>query len=145
MITICILILLAMIAGRPVMNLVGQLKDVNWTEKFTSLWCYIVKYGTKAGRIASKPLLQFYYVVTEGETTTLEKAMIYGCIIYILMPFSVLPRVVYHYLGILDEAAAAIYVYDKIKNKLTPEIEAKVQSTLDSWFGPEYVVVEETV
>lgn len=141
MLTICILILLAMFLGRPVKNLVNRLKEVDWSSKFASLWNHIVTYGSKAGRIAIKPILLFYYVVTDSETTTAEKAMIYGCIAYVVMPFSILPRAVYKFIGIMDEAAAVLYVYNKISDKITPAIQAKAEATLDAWFGAEYEVI----
>lgn len=141
MITICLLILLTVYLGKSAARLVAWLGDVDWKAKFAALWEFIVKYGTKAGRIAAKPLLQFYYVVTDSETTTLEKAMIYGCIAYVVMPFSLLPRVVYKFIGIMDEAAAVLYVYNKIKDKITPAIAVKVETTLDSWFGADYAVI----
>ena len=141
MITICILILLTVYLGRSAAHLLGRLGDVDWRAKFAALWAFIVKYGTKAGRIAAKPLLQFYYVVTDCETTTLEKAMIYGCIAYVVMPFSIGGRAVYKILGIMDEAAAVLYVYNKIKDKITPAIALKVETTLDTWFGAEYAVI----
>ena len=36
-----------------------------------------------------------------------------------------------------------LYVYKKIKEKITPEINAKVKETLDEWFGVEYEMIEE--
>ena len=142
MLTICILILVAMYFSRPLGSLVDRLKDVNWQEKFASLKQSLIKYGKYAGRAATRPLLQFYYVVTDSETTTIEKALIYGCIAYVVMPFSLLPRAVYRFLGIMDEAAAVLFVYSKIKDKITREIDRKVESTLDEWFGAEYSAVE---
>lgn len=34
------------------------------------------------------------------------------------------------------------YVYKKIKDKITPEINAKVEETLNDWFGVEYELIE---
>ena len=62
-------------------------------------------------------------------------------IIYTVSPVSLIPSAIYKLLGVLDEGAAVLYVYRKIKDKITPEINAKVESTLDSWFGTEYEVV----
>lgn len=45
-----------------------------------------------------------------------------------------IPHAVYKLLGILDDGVALIYVYRKIKDKITPEINAKVDSTLRAWF-----------
>ena len=142
MLTICILIYLGLIFASPIMSLVEKLKDVDWKDKFSALWGYIKAYAKKSGRMAVKPILQFFYVVTEGETTTVEKAIIYACIAYVVLPFSLLPRAAYKLLGIMDEAAAVLFIYTKIKEKITPDIESKVESTLDAWFGAEYAIVE---
>lgn len=141
MLTICLLILLGSFLKKPVGALVDKLKSVEWREKFTTLWDRIRPYAMKAGRAATKPLLLFYFVVTDSETTLLDKALIYGCIAYVVMPFSLIPRVIYRFLGVMDEAAAVLFVYSKIKDKITPAIETKVESILDSWFGAEYAIV----
>ena len=141
MLTICILILIGLYFRKPIGDLVEKLKNVDWAQKFAALWQYMLPYAKKAGRTATKPILRFYYVVTDSETTILEKAMIYGCIAYVVLPFSLIPRAIYHFLGIMDEAAAVLFVYSKIKDKITPEIETKVESTLDSWFGAEFEVI----
>ena len=141
MLTICILILIGLYFRKPIGDLVEKLKSVDWAQKFAALWQYVLPYAKKAGRVATKPILQFYYVVTDSETSTLEKALIYGCIAYVVMPFSLLPRVIYRFLGIMDEAAAVLFVYSKIKDKITPAIETKVESTLDAWFGAEFEVI----
>ena len=141
MLTICILILIGLYFRKPIGDLVEKLKSVDWAQKFAALWQYVLPYAKKAGRVATKPVLQFYYVVTDSETSTLEKALIYGCIAYVVMPFSLLPRVIYRFLGIMDEAAAVLFVYSKIKDKITPVIETKVENLLDTWFGAEFEVI----
>ena len=141
MLTICILILVALYFKRPIGSLVDRLKDVDWQEKFASLKQFLIKYGKAAGRAATRPLLQFYFVVTDSETTTIEKAMIYGCIAYVVLPFSLIPRAVFRFLGVLDETAAVLFVYAKIKDKITPDINNRVEQTLDQWFGVEFATV----
>ncbi len=141
MLTICLLILIGYYLKKPVGALVNKLKNVDWSENFSALWRHIQPYAQKAGRTATKPLLQFYYVVTDSETSTLDKALIYGCIAYVVLPFSLIPRAVYKFLGIMDETAAILFVYSKIKDKITPTINTKVEATLDQWFGAEYTVI----
>lgn len=141
MLTICILILIGLYFRKPIGDLVEKLKSVDWAQKFAALWQYVLPYAKKAGRVATKPVLQFYYVVTDSETSTLEKALIYGCIAYVVLPFSLVPRKIFKLTGIMDEAAALLFVYSKVKDKMTPAIEAKVESTLDAWFGSEYSVI----
>ncbi len=141
MLTICLLILIGYYLKKPVGALVDKLKNVEWRTKFQDLWQRLQPYAKKAGRAAAKPLLLFYFVVTDSETTLLDKALIYGCIAYVVMPYSILPRVIYRLLGVMDEAAAVLFVYSKVKDKITPAIENKVDSTLDSWFGAEYSII----
>ena len=70
-----------------------------------------------------------------GETTTLEKALIVGAILYTVMPFSLISAKAHKILGRLDEGLAVLYVIKKVQNKITPEISAKVEETLNAWFG----------
>ena len=139
--TICILILIGLYFKKPIENLVEKLKSVDWTQKFAALWQYMLPYAKKAGRVAVRPILQFYYVVTDSDTSTLDKALIYGCIAYVVLPYSLIPRVAYRFLGIMDEAAAVLFVYSKVKDKITPVIETKVENLLDAWFGAEFEVI----
>lgn len=46
-------------------------------------------------------------------------------------------------LGILDEGAAVLYVYKKVKERITPDIDMKVEDTLNEWFGAEYEIIVE--
>ena len=142
MLTICLLILIGLFLKKPVGVLLEKLKGVDWNEKFRTLWNNIEPYAKKAGRFATKPILLFYFVVTDSETSTLDKALIYGCIAYVVLPFSLIPQVIYRFLGVMDEAAAVLFVYSKIKDKITPAIETKVETILDTWFGAEFEVVK---
>ncbi len=141
MLTICLLILIGYYLKKPVGALLEKLKGVDWKEKFSTLWSKIEPYAKKAGRGAAKPILLFYFVVTDSETSMLDKALIYGCIAYVVLPFSILPRVIYRFLGVMDEAAAVLFVYSKVKDKITPAIETKVETILDAWFGAEFEVI----
>ena len=129
--------------GKDVNSLVEKLKDVDWHSKINSLIDKLRPWALKAGRVAAKPLLQFYYVMADEKTSTLDKALIYAAIIYTISPADLLPRSVYSFLGILDDGVAMVYVYKKIKDKITPEIEIQVQEKLNEWFGVEYYAVEE--
>lgn len=141
MLTICLLILIGYYLQKPIGALVEKLKTVEWREKFNTLWQRIQPYAIKAGRVASKPLLLFYFVVTDSETSLLDKVLIYGCIAYVVLPFSILPRVIYRFLGVMDEAAAVLFVYAKVKDRITPTIENKVETILDAWFGVEVIEI----
>ncbi len=140
-ITLCILLLAYHLIGKPVGRLLDRLRNVDWKTQFALLWDKLKTYALQTGRVATKPILTFYYVMRNAETTTLEKALIYGAIAYIVIPSDLLPRRVLGLLGILDDAAVIAYVFNKISKKITVEITNKVEETLDNWFGAEAVVI----
>jgi uncharacterized membrane protein YkvA (DUF1232 family) len=78
----------------------------------------------------------------DEHTSTLERVIIYAAIIYTILPMDLLPSVIYKFLGILDDGVTMLFVYKKIKDKITPEINVKVEDTLNKWFGVEYELVE---
>ncbi len=131
---ICLMILAYTIMGKSIESLLEKINKVDWCRKINDLTDTIKKYSLRAGRVAAKPVLQFWYVLNDAETTMTEKALIYGAIIYTVMTVSLIPRRLFGLLGVLDESAAVIYAYNKVKSKITPEINAKVDETLDCWF-----------
>ena len=139
---ICITVLAYLIMGKDVKSLLEKLKNVDWQGKASSVSDKLKPYALKVGRVAACPLLTFYYVLNDEKTTTLDRVLVYAAIIYTISPVSLIPAAVYHLLGVLDEGAAVLFVYKKIKNNVTPEIRQKVEDTLDEWFGAEYEVVE---
>ncbi|WP_293739791.1 YkvA family protein [uncultured Parabacteroides sp.] len=139
---ICITILAYCIMGKDIRSLLEKVKDVNWQGKTRELYEKLRPYAIKVGRVAAKPLLQFYYVMNDKRTSSLDRILIYAAIIYTISPVSLIPSAVYKLLGVLDEGAAVLYVYKKIKEKITPEINYKVESTINEWFSTEYVSYE---
>ena len=81
-----------MIVGKDVKPLVEKLKSVDWKSKADNVIGKIKEYAVKTGRVAVRPILQFYYVMSDAETTTMEKAMIYAAIIYTVSPISIAPQ-----------------------------------------------------
>ena len=131
---LCLTILAYAIMGKSFGPLLEKLNNVDWRRKINDLTDTVKRYSLRVGRVAAKPVLQFWYVLRDSETTTTEKALIYGAIAYTVMPASLIPRRIFGLLGILDEGAAILYVYKKVKSKITPEINAKVDAALDRWF-----------
>lgn len=143
MITIvCLTILVYCIMGKDIRSLLEKVKDVDWKGKGEELMEKIKPYAQSVGRIAAKPLLQFYFVMVDESTPTLDKVLIYAAIFYTISPVSLIPSAVYKLLGVLDESAAILYVYKKVEEKITPEIEFKVENILDEWFGTKYEIIE---
>ncbi len=141
--TISLLILAYLIMGKDVSGLLEKVKNVDWHGQINALMDKLRPWALKAGRATARPLLQFYYVLDDDNTSPLDRALIYAAIIYTILPCDLVPSTVYKFLGVLDDGAAMLYVYKKIKNRITPEINAKVEDTLNEWFGVEYEMVEE--
>ena len=142
LITISLLILAYLIMGKDINPLLERVKNIDWRGKINALMGKLRPWAVKAGRAATRPLLQFYYVMDDENTSALDRVLIYAAIIYTISPVSLLPSAVYRFLGVLDEGAALLYVYNKVKDKITPEINVKVEETLNAWFGPEYQWIE---
>ena len=141
-ITICILILAYSIMSKDISPLMERVKNIDWRGRIRGLTDTLRLWALKAGRAATRPLLQFYYVMDDDSTSVLDRVLIYGAIIYTIVPVDIIPRVVYKFLGVLDDGVVILYVYKKIKDKITPEINVKVEETLNAWFGPEYEWIE---
>jgi len=138
-ITLCILLLAYRMMGKPVGQLLERLRHVDWKTQFALLWGKLKTYALRAGRVATKPILTFYYVMQQSEITTMDKALIYGAIAYIVIPSDLLPRRVLGWLGILDDAAVIAYVYNKVSSKVTAAIRNQVDTQLNEWFGAEVI------
>ena len=124
--------------GKDIKPLLRRIKNIDWRGKINALMDKLRPWALKAGRVATRPLLKFYYVLDDDNTSTLDRVLIYAAIIYTILPIDFIPRAVYKFLGILDDCVAMLFVYKKIKDKITPEINAKVEKTLNEWFGVEY-------
>ncbi|MBR3877621.1 MAG: DUF1232 domain-containing protein [Bacteroidaceae bacterium] len=143
LITISLLILAYLIMGKDIKPLLERVKNIDWNSKINALMDKLRPWALKAGRTATRPMLQFYYVMEDEKTSTLDRVLVYAAIVYVIIPIDFVPSSVYKFLGVLDDGVAMLYVYKKIKEKITPEINAKVKETLDEWFGVEYEMIEE--
>ena len=142
LITISLLILAYLIMGKDIKPLLERIKNIDWRGKINALMDKLRPWALKAGRVATRPILQFYFVMDDDNTSTLDRLLIYAAIIYTILPMDFIPSVIYKFLGIIDDGVAMLFVYKKIKDKITPEINAKVEDTLNEWFGIEYELVE---
>ena len=62
---ICITILAYCIMGKDINALMEKLGEVDWKRKVNELMERLQPYAIKAGRVAARPLLQFYYVMKD--------------------------------------------------------------------------------
>ena len=110
------------------------------------LWQYIKIYATKAGREATRIVLELYYVVKSPHTPALDKTLIIAALGYQLLPDDkkLLSREKYGLLGLLDNGAALALAYNRVKTRVTPQIEAQVDAILNQWFGTERPQIDAT-
>ncbi|MBR6333981.1 MAG: DUF1232 domain-containing protein [Bacteroidales bacterium] len=129
-----ILIFVYILTGRDPKHLIDRLRNIDWEGMYQLVKDKILIYGKKAGRIAAKPLLIFYYVLKDPSLTTRDRMLIYGCIFYVISPINLIPQRVFKLLGVMDEATAIVLVIRKVRDKITPEIIAKANATIVEWF-----------
>ncbi len=129
-----ILIFVYILTGRDPKHLIDRLRNIDWEGMYQSVKDKILIYGKKAGRIAAKPLLIFYYVLKDPSLITRDRMLIYGCIFYVISPINLIPQRVFKLLGVMDEATAIVLVIRRIRDRITPEVLAKVEITLSEWF-----------
>lgn len=137
-----LLLLIYLVMGKDVEPMMEEIKGVDWRGKINDLIDKLRPWALKAGRTASRPLLQFYYVMDDESLSTVDRALIYAAIAYTVIPLDLLPRSVFKLLGVLDDGVAVMFVYKRVKDHITPQINAKVEETLNEWFGVEYEMVD---
>ena len=59
--------------GKDISSLLERVKNIDWHGKINTLMDRLRPWALKAGRVATRPLLQFYYVMDEDETSTLDR------------------------------------------------------------------------
>ena len=124
-------------------SIIERIKNLELTDVLKSFFGRIASGAKRLGRFTTGQLLRLYYVLKEGVLSGSEKAWIYAALVYVLVPGDLIPRRVFHILGITDDALALGYVIAKVKDKITPLIEQKVAMQLDKLFGYEVSMVDE--
>lgn len=115
---------------------------MNTDLNISLLWENIKNYAKKVGRVGAKPVLTLYYVMTDEATPRSVKLTVGSALAYLVLPIDLISGKKHPILGRLDEASAIVLAYQKVKKQITPEIERKVDETLDKWFA-EYTPFEE--
>lgn len=99
-------------------------------------------YAIKAGRVTTRPILLLYYVMKSKDTPRKDKLLILSTLSYLVLPIDILDARRIPIIGWIDEIASLSVTYQKVRDNITPEIEAKADALLDKWF-PIYAEFEE--
>lgn len=97
----------------------------------------IGEYAIKAGRVTTRPVLLLYYVMKSKDTPRKDKLLILSTLSYLVLPIDIFDARRIPIIGWIDEFASLSVTYQKVRDNITPEIEAKTDALLDKWF-PEY-------
>lgn len=108
---------------------------------YNVLWDRIGDYARKAGRVTTRPVLILFYVMKSKDTPWKDKMLIFTTLSYIVFPIDILDAKRLPIIGWFDEIASLSVTYQKVRDNITPEMEAKVDAILDRWF-PDYTEYE---
>lgn len=99
------------------------------------LWQSIKKYALKAGRESARMALELYYVLKSSNTPVLDKTLIIAALGYQLLPNDLISREKHGLIGVLDNGVTLALAYNRVKARITPQIESQVDAVLNQWFG----------
>lgn len=99
------------------------------------LWQYIQKYAKTAGVEGTRTVLELYYVLKSPDTSGLDKTIIVAALAYQLLPEDLISTEKFGILGLVDNGAALTLAYNRVKSRVTPQIEAQVNAIINQWFG----------
>ena len=70
-------------------------------------------------------------MLKSSDTPSSDKIMIVSALSYLILPVSLISAKRFSVLGWMDEIAAIMLAYNKVKKHITPEIESEVENTLE--------------
>ena len=101
----------------------------NYSE--SGFWDKIKNCAGKAGREIVKDALILFYALPNASPS--EKAIIIGALGYFILPVDLIPDFIF-VAGYTDDAVALSYAVKVAKNAATPEVIAKAEHTVRTWF-----------
>lgn len=110
------------------MNVTNSLYDLD------QLYDQLKDVSKKVGRVSMRPILSLYYVLKNSDTPSSDKILIVSALSYLVLPIDLISAKRIPIIGWIDEIAAIMLAYNKIKKHITPEIESEVENTLEKWF-----------
>lgn len=99
------------------------------------MWQYIQKYAKKVGMEGTRIVLELYYVLKSPDTPGLDKTIILAALAYQLLPEDLISREKFGVLGFIDNGATLALAYNRVKSRVTPQIDVQVNAILNQWFG----------
>lgn len=116
--------------AKQILNYLAYQQYFNPTE----MWNKIADVAKKAGVKVVYGVLLLYYAATDSNTSTADKAKIYGAIGYFILPLDLVPDAL-PVVGYTDDLAAITWALKAVWDNITPQIKSKARKKLTEWFG----------
>lgn len=119
-------------------NIVRFFKNIDYdrlllnADKFLEM---IKKQSVTGTKEATRMMLELYYVMVSDKTSKFNKIIIAAALAYNFFPNEYFTKEDHGILGFLDNAAVLYFAYKQVKKCVTPEIQQKVDDTLQKWSG----------
>ena len=116
-----------------------------YSEK--KFWNKIKKCANIAGLKVTYVALLLYYVLSDPDVPTIDKAKIYGALGYFILPLDLIPDFI-PFVGYSDDLAALAWATHAVWSNITPQMKERAKEQLHTWFGDVetkdlYTVVEQ--
>lgn len=122
-------------------SIIKFLKNIDYqriANNATSILEHIKQQALKGTKESTRMMLELYYVMLSDKTSKFNKLIIAGAFAYQFLPNDFLPNDFlpkgdYGILGYFDNLSILYIAYKRVKKSVTPEIEQKVENTINSW------------
>lgn len=94
---------------------------------FDGFWQHVKKWARKLGGEALLNALILYHVLRALETPMKSKLIAVGALVYLVLPFDLVPDLI-PVAGLLDDAAALATAIVQVGMHITPEIRARAEA-----------------
>jgi len=98
-----------------------------------SFWEKVKKYAVIAGREVIEKALWLYYTAQDPKTPPWAKGIIYGALVYFILPADAIPDAI-PVVGFTDDLGALAAAVASVSLFITAEIKEKSTKKLSEWF-----------
>ena len=102
----------------------------------TSFWDKLSRYARVAGREVIEKALWLYYAAQSSSTPQWAKSVIYGALVYFILPVDAIPDVI-PLAGYTDDLGALAAAVASVALYIDEEVRQKATRKLADWFGPD--------
>lgn len=117
-------------------SIIKFLKNIDYqriANNATSILEHIKQQALKGTKESTRMMLELYYVMLSDKTSKFNKLIIAGAFAYQFLPNDFLSKDDYGILGYFDNLSILYVAYKRVKKCVTPEMEEKVENTINSW------------